>query len=46
MKSKALKLIKAIRKRDVEIFNIINIKDNIEDIHIIVELIHERIIND
>ena len=46
MKSKTLKLIKAIRKKDVEMFNIINIKNNVKDIYIIIELIHERIIND
>ena len=45
MKLKTLKLIEAIRKKDIEMFNIINIKDNIKDIHIIVELIYKRIIN-
>ena len=39
------RLIKAIRKKNVEIFNIINIKNNVEDIHAVIELIHEHIIN-
>ena len=41
-----LRLIKAIRKKNVAMFNIINIKNNIEDTHIIVESIHKYIIND
>ena len=46
MKSKTLKLIKVIRKEDIEMFNIIDIKNNVENIHVIVESIYERIIND
>ena len=46
MTSMTSRSVEAIYKKDIEIFDIINIKNNVEDTHAAVASIYKYIIND